>query len=378
MPWLAPDPWENWRSFEFDLSRRVVNRPSPFLYALALVISFSAALILTPLARRFAFRVGLHDEPSSRKAHPEPIALLGGVAIYGAAALAAFLVAPGVSEELKGVFLGGLVILFVGLQDDLAGMDVWVKLVGQATAGLVLAGFGFRAHLLGIPAFDTALTVAWIVVVVNAINLSDNMDGLAGGLAAVASISYFAIAVSWNQYLVAVIAALLTGGVAGFLVYNFPPAKIFMGDAGSHILGYLLAVMGMSLRFPVRPKLVALFVPVIVVAVPLLDMSMVAISRWRRGIPASTGGTDHTSHRLVVRGMTRRQAILTLWLVGLTCGLVAFLVSHLPSPFAFGLVGLFTIASLFFAIWLERLGAPEALVFDRAETADEDVSDASE
>lgn len=345
-----------------------MNKPSPLLYVAAFGISLAAALLFTPLARRFAFRVGLHDEPSSRKAHPEPIALLGGVAIYGAAAIAGFLAVPGASEQLKGIFLGGLVILFVGLQDDLGGMDPWVKLVGQATAGLVLVGFGLKGNLSGIPVLDAAVTVAWIVVVVNAINLSDNMDGLAGGITAAASLSYFAIAISWDQYLVAVIALVLAGGVIGFLVFNFPPARIFMGDAGSHILGFLLAVMGLNLRFPTRPRLATLLVPVIVLGVPLTDMTMVAISRRRRGVPASTGGTDHTSHRLVVRGMTRRMAVVTLWMCGLACGAVALLVSHVPTAFAVAITALFAVVCVGVIVWLERLGAPERLVFDKAET----------
>lgn len=354
-----------------------MNRPSPLLYLAAFGISLIAALTLTPIARRFAFRVGLHDEPSSRKAHPEPIALLGGVAIYGAAAVAAFLAVPSASEQLKGIFLGGLVILFVGLQDDLAGMDPWVKLVGQATAGLVLVGFGLKGNLSGIPALDAAITVAWIVVAVNAINLSDNMDGLAAGITAAASISYFAIAVSWDQYLVAVISMVLAGGVIGFLVFNFPPAKIFMGDAGSHILGFLLAVMGLNLRFPTRPRLATLFVPVIVLGVPLTDMLMVAISRRRRGISASTGGTDHTSHRLVVKGMTRRRVVVVLWIAGLACGGTALLVSHAPLGLALAITGLFGGVCLATIYWLERLGAPESLVFDKTETPAENGSAAS-
>lgn len=345
-----------------------MNKPSPLLYLVAFGVALIASLALTPLARRFAFRVGLHDEPSSRKAHPEPIALLGGVAIYGAAAVAGFLALPSASEQLKGIFLGGLVILFVGLQDDLAGMDPWVKLVGQTTAGLVLIGFGLKGNLTGVPVLDAAITVSWIVVVVNAINLSDNMDGLAAGITAAASISYFAIAVSWDQYLVAVISMVLAGGVIGFLVFNFPPAKIFMGDAGSHILGFLLAVMGLNLRFPTRPRLATLFVPVIVLGVPLTDMAMVVISRRRRGISASTGGTDHTSHRLVVRGMTRRRAVITLWIASLFCGGVALLVSNVSSGLALAITGLFGVTSLGVIFWLERLGAPESLVFDRPET----------
>lgn len=349
-------------------ARESMNKPSPLLYLAAFGVALIAALALTPLARRFAFRVGLHDEPSSRKAHPEPIALLGGVAIYGAAALAGFLAVPSASEQLKGIFLGGLVILFVGLQDDLAGMDPWVKLVGQATAGLVLVGFGLKGNLTGVPALGAAITVAWIVVVVNAINLSDNMDGLAAGIAAAASISYFMIAVSWDQYLVAVISMVLAGGVIGFLVFNFPPAKIFMGDAGSHILGFLLAVMGLNLRFPTRPRLATLFVPVIVLGVPLTDMVMVAISRRRRGISASTGGTDHTSHRLVVRGTARRRVVVVLWITSLLCGGIALLVSHIPLGPALAITGLFGVGCLGAIFWLECLGAPESLVFDKTET----------
>lgn len=342
-----------------------MNKPSSLLYLAAFGLALIASLAVTPVARRFAIRIGLSDEPTTRKAHPEPIALMGGIAIYGAAAVAAFLAVPGSSETMKGIFLGGLVILFVGLQDDLAGMDPWVKLLGQVTSALVLVGFGLRSQLSGIPLLDTAITVVWVVVVVNAINLSDNMDGLAGGLTAAACISYFAIAVVWGQYLVATLAALLAGGVIGFLVYNFPPAKIFMGDAGSHFLGFLLAVMGLNLKFPTKPHVVAVFIPPMVLAVPLVDMAMVTISRRRRGVPASRGGTDHTSHRLVVLGLTRRQAVLTLWATGLLCGGAALAVSKLPTPAALVLAGLFGIACIAALVWLERLGTPEGLVYEK-------------
>lgn len=346
-----------------------MNKPSWLLYVAAFGVALAAAILVTPLIRRFAFRVGLADEPSSRKAHPEPIALLGGVAIYAAAAGAVFVLVPSASNTLKGVFLAGLVILVSGLQDDISEMDPLLKLVSQVTAALVMIGFGVRATPTDIGWVDSIITVVWVVAVVNAVNYQDNMDGLAAGLTAAACISFFVIAVVWDQYLVASLAAVLAGGTIGFLFYNFPPASIYMGDAGTHFLGFLLATMGVLLKFPTRPKLATLFVPVMILAVPLTDMAMVTISRRRRGVPVSQGGTDHSSHRLVVAGLTRRQAIMAMWAATLVTGGGALLATKLPLIPALVVVGLVGGGCIAAIAWLEHLGTPTGLVYEKAAIA---------
>jgi UDP-GlcNAc:undecaprenyl-phosphate GlcNAc-1-phosphate transferase len=342
-----------------------VNRPSFWLYPVVFALSFGAAAVFTPLLRRFAIAQGLSDAPSERKAHPEPIALLGGVAIFAASGMVLWMAVPAAAKTLKGVLLAGLVILVVGLQDDVSGMDPWLKLVSQATAALVLVGFGVSAMPIGNGIVDTTLTVVWVLAIVNAINLSDNMDGLAAGLSVISCAGFFALAVSFDQYLVATLSAVLGGGALGFLIYNYPPAKIFMGDAGSHLLGFLLAVMGILIEFPTVKKPVGIFIPGLVIAVPVLDMALVVVSRIRRRVPVSKGGTDHASHRLVVWGLDRRGAIAVLWAAAALGCTAAFLAARLPGWWGLVPVGVYSIGALCGLAVLEARGAPEKLVFDR-------------
>jgi UDP-GlcNAc:undecaprenyl-phosphate GlcNAc-1-phosphate transferase len=167
-----------------------------------------------------------------------------------------------------------------------------------------------------------------VVTITNALNLMDNMDGLAGGVAAVASVFFFLIATLTNQYLIAPLAAVLLGGCLGFLYYNFKPGAIFMGDTGSLMLGFILAAVGMKLRFPdsIPGDRVTWMVPLLVLGVPLFDTLLVTISRIRRGIPISRGGKDHFSHRLVAMGFTKREAVLILYLVQAALGVAALFV----------------------------------------------------
>lgn len=341
-----------------------MNRPPLWLYPAVFVLSAGAAVAFTPLLRRFAIAQGLSDAPSERKAHPEPIALLGGVAIYAASGIVLWMAVPAAARTLRGVLLAGLVILVVGLQDDVSGMDPWLKLVSQVTAALVLVGFGVSATPTGIGIVDTAMTVVWIVAIVNAMNLSDNMDGLAAGLCVLSCAGFFALAVAFDQYLVATLAAVLGGGALGFLVYNYPPAKIFMGDAGSHLLGFLLAVMGILVGFPTVKKPIGLAIPALVLSVPLLDMALVVVSRIRRGVPVSRGGTDHASHRLVAWGLDRRAAIALLWAASAIGCATAFAAAKLPGWWGAVPIGLYLPAALAGLGALEHRGAPETLVLE--------------
>jgi UDP-GlcNAc:undecaprenyl-phosphate/decaprenyl-phosphate GlcNAc-1-phosphate transferase len=306
-----------------------MSRPSNWLYLWIFVAAFAGAFVLTPLAAHFARRFGVVDSPNARKAHIEPVSLLGGMAIYGGTFGAAWTLVAGGRPELKAFFLGGLVILVFGIQDDISGMDPWVKTLGQATAALVLVGFGVQVRLTGVTLLDVVLSVVWVVAVVNAFNYQDNMNGLATGLAALSSLAFFTIAVVTNQYLVAVLSVGLAGGAIGFLPSNFPEARIFMGDAGSLFLGYVLAFLGIRLRFLDRPKSSTFIVPAIVLALPLFDAGLVTLSRARRRLPVTRGGTDHTSHRLTRLGRSPRGAVVTLWFVQACLGGAAFAVARL-------------------------------------------------
>ncbi len=294
-----------------------------------LILIFATALVLaigaTPLARRIALRAGMLDQPGARKIHATPIPRLGGVAMYGAFLLALILFADRFYvPQLISIVVGATCVSFLGFWDDRVGLHAWIKLAGQLFAAELLIVTGVSIDLFHQPALDLALTLLWIVGITNALNLLDNMDGLSGGIAAIAAAFFLLIAALNGQYLVGSLSAALLGAAIGFLVYNFNPASIFMGDAGSLFIGFLLAAVGIKLRFPAHAPLETWFIPILVLGVPIFDTTLVFISRVRRGVnPLTHPGTDHTSHRLVQRGLTRREAVLTLYLVAGALGVAA-------------------------------------------------------
>jgi UDP-GlcNAc:undecaprenyl-phosphate GlcNAc-1-phosphate transferase len=331
-----------------------MSRPSSWVYVWIFAAAVAGGLVLTPLARRFAARLGVVDSPSARKAHLEPVSLLGGLAIYGGAFVGAWSLVAGARSELKGFFLAGFVLVVFGVQDDIHPLDPWVKLLGEISAALVLVGFGVQVHLTQGDVLDVVLTVVWVVGVVNAMNYQDNINGLCAGLAAVCSLGFFVLAAVTNQYLVAVLAIGLAGGTVGFLPSNYPRARIFMGDAGALFLGLVLAFLGIRLRLLDVPQSSAFFIPGLVLAVPLFDALLVTVSRIRRGVPISVGGTDHTSHRLVRAGLPQWAAVAVLWAVqGVFC-LGALGIARLGGTIDVFVIGGAVVVALTAGVLLER------------------------
>lgn len=307
---------------------------------LTLLLIFSAALAfaigVTPVARRVAWRTGLTDAPTEGKVHSQPTPLLGGVAIYAAVMVALILFADRREvSQLAGILLGATLVSFVGLWDDRQPLRPVLKLAGQLGAVAVLVVAGVRVQLTGNVMVDTTLTVLWMLAVTNALNFMDNMDGISGGVAAIAAAGLLLLAVANDQRLVAPLAAALLGACLGFLVYNFNPASIFMGDGGSLFLGFALGALAIKLRFPGQPTNVTWMVPVLVLAVPLFDLSLVVISRLRREVnPFTTGGQDHLTHRLVASSFTQREAALVVYLLCCVAGGLALFVSQAGGPAA--------------------------------------------
>jgi UDP-GlcNAc:undecaprenyl-phosphate GlcNAc-1-phosphate transferase len=228
-------------------------------------------------------------------------------------------------QQSAALLVGATLLLAFGLWDDRNGMNPRVKLAGQLCAGLVVIASGMRFSLTGFWLVDVLVSLLWIVGLSNAVNLLDNMDGLSSGLVAISAVFLFLLAASEGQFLVASMAAALTGACLGFLRYNFSPASIFMGDAGSLFLGFTLAVLGLKLRLPLADH-VAFLVVVLVLAVPILDTTLVTTHRIANGRPVSLGGQDHCSHRLVALGLSRRSAVLSLYLLSISYGLLALAV----------------------------------------------------
>jgi UDP-GlcNAc:undecaprenyl-phosphate GlcNAc-1-phosphate transferase len=225
--------------------------------------------------------------------------------------------------RLAGILLGALGILVVGILDDKYELKPRTKFAGQVLIALFVAACGVRITLfVHNPIFHYAITVLWLVAVMNAFNFMDNMNGLCTGLAAIGA-GYFAfIAAHEGQYLVAVIAFLACGALLGFLPRNFPQAKAFLGDAGSHLVGFLLAVLAMLPHFysAKHPRPLAVLSPLLVLAVPLGDMAYVVFLRWRLGQPFYQGDNNHLSHRLSRRGLSKTKTVMVIWCIALLFG----------------------------------------------------------
>jgi UDP-GlcNAc:undecaprenyl-phosphate GlcNAc-1-phosphate transferase len=325
------------------------------------MLIFAGALVFaiggTPLARYIAPHLGVMDQPSARKMHLKPVPRLGGAAIFVAVMLAlVFLRNKYNFDQLVSILLAASWMSFLGLWDDRWGVRPMIKLLGQLLGALFLVVNDVQVALPYTPPWaDVVVTILWLVGITNAFNLLDNMDGLSGGVAAIGAAFFVLMSAFSGQYLVGALSAAVLGACVGFLVYNFNPASIFMGDGGSLFLGFLLAAIGIKLRFPDNVTFVTWMIPLLVLGVPIFDTSLVFISRLRRRLnPLTTPGKDHVSHRLVATGMTQREAVLTLYLTAGALGMVATFVTQadiLEGYIAGGSVALLAL----YALWrLER------------------------
>jgi UDP-GlcNAc:undecaprenyl-phosphate GlcNAc-1-phosphate transferase len=291
---------------------------------------------LTPVMRKIALKIGAVDRPNlDRKTQKEPVPYLGGVAIAIGITVASFgaLLYSDFSTETFGkalsVLLPAILISAMGLYDDLKGLEPWPRLVAQTIAGIAVAIYLIQNETLGQAFSNQALnyvvTIIWIVGICNSINFFDNLDGGASGTVAVISIFLFAIAFNHGQSLVSALAVVTAGATLGFLIWNKTPAKIYMGDAGALFLGIIIAVLTIRLDPEAGPQSRALSIPLLLMAVPILDTTTVVISRLSRGISPFTGGRDHLSHRLMRKGLGRKATAYVLWAMTAAFGAVAFI-----------------------------------------------------
>ncbi len=315
--------------------------------ASALVIAIGG----TPLVRYAALKLGVLDQPSARKVHSAPVPLMGGIAIYVAfiAALALWGERSYVNEVV-GISVGATLVSIVGALDDSRGMGSYFKLLFQVAAATVLILSGVQVRLFD-GVLDIILTLLWVVGITNAFNLLDNMDGLSSGVATIAAAFFTLLAAMSDQYLVGTLAAALCGACLGFLVYNWNPARVFMGDTGSLFLGFLLAAVGIKLRFPANSASITWMIPIFVLALPLFDTTLVFFSRLRRGKnPLTTPGKDHVSHRLARRTGSQREAVLLCYLITGGTGLAAIFLTQANLQEAL-IVGSTALLLALFALW---------------------------
>jgi UDP-GlcNAc:undecaprenyl-phosphate GlcNAc-1-phosphate transferase len=300
------------------------------VYLLVFAGAIVLAIGMTPVARWLGPRLGVMDRPEARKVHRHPVPRLGGAAIYLAVLVAALVLGQRYNFAQFGIILiGATGVSFLGLIDDRWGLRPVVKLIGQVAAALLLYASDIYVGTFSQPILNGVATVVWVVFITNAINLLDNMDGLAGGISAIAAAHFAVMCFFSGQYLVGALSIAVLGACLGFLFYNVSPANIFMGDSGALFLGFVLAAIGIKLRFPDNVTFVTWMVPVVVMGLPIFDTTLVILSRLRRRRnPMTTPGKDHVSHRLVQAGMTRWEAVLTLYVVAFVLGLLAISVTQ--------------------------------------------------
>ena len=308
-------------------------------FAILGVSAFALTGLLTWPVRALAIRLGAMDAPNlARKSQAEPVPYLGGVAIalgITITTLAAVYVGGNKSGDNAGqlkdlaltVLLPALLLGAMGLIDDLRSLSPWPRLIAQSVVGtvvaLVIVSSGTTGTPFGTSTFNTIVTIFWIVGICNSINFFDNLDGAAAGAVAIAALGVFFIAFDRGQELVSALSVVTAGATIGFLMWNKSPAKIYMGDAGALFLGIIISVATIRLNPGIEPTWKSLTIPVILLAVPLLDTCVAVFSRISRRVSPLTGGKDHLSHRLVRAGLSRPMAAVTLWVASGVCVLVA-------------------------------------------------------
>ena len=322
-----------------------MNFPFNFFIA-AFLGAFATSLLALPLWRKWCLHTNLVDDPGHRKIHSAPVPLAGGFAVLTGILLplaaggillklgivkisSAGLILHGLDRraiELAVLALGAVAITLLGWLDDKHELKALPKFIGQILIAIAVAAACKRITLfVHSEVFSYAITILWLLAVINAFNFMDNMNGLCAGVGAIGAFVFALIAAANGEYLVAITGFLMCGALVGFLPWNFPNARAFLGDAGSHLVGYLLAVMAILPHFYTKqnPHPLAVLAPLLVLAIPLLDLAQVSLFRTLNKKPFWIGDTNHLSHRLVRAGLNRTRAVLLLWLVAAAIGTVA-------------------------------------------------------
>src|SRR6202451_265722 len=332
---------------------------------IAFAVALVGSLLLTVPVRRLALHYGMVDLPGPRKVHVSPIPLLGGIAIYLGFVLAILFTLHGVPhQQMVAILAGATLLALVGFLDDGGLLHHQVKLfVGMPLAALFLYASGIRAQFFTefVPGtagivLDACLTFVWVVGITASFSILDHMDGLCAGIAAVAA-GFFTLSATLNgQTMVRTLGAAAFGAALGFLRWNFNPAKIFMGDGGAMFLGFLMATLGLKVRPDGTPFPLNWLGPVLILAVPIFDTTLVSISRARRGLlPFTSPGKDHTAHRLSNLGMGHRGAVLAMYVGAIVCGTIALFIPNFSLGTTYTVIGLLVVGALAAVFVLEGL-----------------------
>ena len=322
-----------------------------------ILVSALASLLAGPLWIRLARRLGLVDVPGSapHKTHRFPTPLAGGMLIASSLGAAYLILRPEMTRPLAGILAGAGLVAVWGIADDRKNLTPPVKLVMQIVAGLVLVAAGVQVHITQIPVLDLSLTMLWVVGLTNAFNFVDSMDGLALGLAAVAAAFFMLVTIDSGQPELASLAAAVLGAIAGSLFFNITPARLFLGDSGSQLLGYILAALGIAYTpgHAGLPQELTWFTPIVVMGVPIFDTGLVVLSRLRRRAPIYHAGLDHTYHRLLALGFEPARSVLVMQLAAMLLALTAFVALDAPVWLANSIFGALVLIGLVLVALME-------------------------
>lgn len=314
-------------------------------------------LAITPIAIKVAIRFQLIDQPNSspHKIHQYPIPKAGGLAMAFGIVSLNLLSGNLQSGAIRAILLASIVIFIFGLWDDTHRLSPQWKLVGQILGTIILISQGVQIRMLGnMTILNIALTLLWTIGITNAFNFVDSMDGLAAGLAAIASAFFMLVTVDAGQPSLSLLSAVLLGSSIGMLYFNALPARTFLGDSGAQFLGFILAALSIAYTPPGLPQPSSWFVPILLLSIPIFDTSLVVISRLRQRKAVYQAGLDHTYHRLVSLGWPPSRAVLTMHLSAIVSGCLAFLALPLPPLWANAIFAAALLAGLLILLWLEK------------------------
>jgi UDP-GlcNAc:undecaprenyl-phosphate GlcNAc-1-phosphate transferase len=313
-------------------------------YFILFTVTLILVGLLTPLARKFAISKQILDLPNSNhKTHQQAVPYLGGVAIALGIIIVSYaaLITKGSSTNdflLTTTVIGPATALgLIGLWDDIRNLPPLPRFIGQSLTGLLISVFlilgGNVVNLTGLTLLDFLTTIFWVVGVCNSINFFDNLDGGAAGTVAISALFLTYLTLQSGQFYIAALAIVIAGATFGFLIWNRPPARIYMGDAGALFLGVLIATLSIRLNPITESTLASLAVPILLLGIPILDTCVAVLSRIRRGISPFQGGTDHLSHRLIRLGLSRKVSVVVLWLLSVLFGILVLVLTNINSQF---------------------------------------------
>ena len=322
---------------------------------LAAAVAFLVCFAMTPPVKRFAERIGAVDQPSERRINKVPIPRMGGLAIFLGFVLTVLLFVP-LSTQVTGILLGAVIIAVMGAVDDIVSLNAWIKLLGQIVAAIVVIRCGVVFNAISNPNplsatttieigwLSVPLTVFWIIACTNALNLIDGLDGLAVGVSAISSLTMLVVSLIVSEPVVSLLLAALTGACLGFMPYNMNPAKIFMGDVGSQLLGFVLSTVSILGLFKLH-AIITFFVPLLALALPLADTTFAFFRRILKGQSPFHADKGHFHHRLLAMGMSQKQVVAVLYGISAVLGLIAVLLTGKSPALRIGcLVAAFAVA----------------------------------